>query len=139
MLLAVLKVLKKAMLLYVPGNTINIINEKVNLMMEQEMIRLGLFSLEDVKKQDPDSPCYKKYFMHGTTHFLGLDVHDVGDKEEPFKPGMILTCEPGIYIPKEDIGVRLENDILITDGGPINLMSDIPIEIEEIELIMSGK
>ena len=136
---AVLKVLKKAMLLYVPGNTINIINEKVNLMMEQEMIRLGLFSLEDVKKQDPDSPCYKKYFMHGTTHFLGLDVHDVGDKEEPFKPGMILTCEPGIYIPKEDIGVRLENDILITDGGPINLMSDIPIEIEEIELIMSGK
>ncbi len=136
---AVLKVLRKAILLYIPGNTINIINKKVNLMMEKEMIKLGLFSLEDVKKQDPDSPIYKKYFMHGTAHFLGLDVHDVGDKEESFKPGMILTCEPGIYIPEENIGIRLENDILITDGEPINLMSDIPIEIEEIELLMSVK
>jgi len=133
---AVLRVMKKTIKLYVPGNTINIINEEVNKMMEQELIGLGLFTSNEVKNQNPESPLFKKYFMHGTAHFLGLDVHDVGDKEEPFQPGMVLTCEPGIYIRDEKIGIRLENDILITDDEPIDLMSDIPIEIEEIENLM---
>ncbi len=132
----VLRVLRKAIKLYVPGNTINIINSSVNKMMEKEMINLGLFTSKEVKNQDDEFPLFKKYFMHGTAHFLGLDVHDVGDKEEIFKPGMILTCEPGLYIPDENIGIRIENDILITKDIPIDLMSDIPIEVEEIEHIM---
>ena len=135
---AVLRVLKEAIKLYVPGNTINIINEEVNKLMENEMIHLGLFSEKEVENQDKESPLFKKYFMHGTAHFLGLDVHDVGDKEEPFKPGMVLTCEPGLYIREENIGIRLENDILITDDEPIDLMSAIPIEVDEIESIMKN-
>ncbi len=135
----VLNVIKEAMKLYIPGNTINIVNEKVNGLMEAEMVKLGLFSNEDIKKQNSDFPLFKKYFMHGTAHFLGLDVHDVGDKEEPFKPGMVLTCEPGLYIREENIGIRLENNMLITETNPINLMQDIPIEIEDIEQIMNNK
>lgn len=136
---AVLSVFKKAQKLYISGNTIDIINDEVNKMMEKEMLKLGLFTKEQVKKQDKDNPLYKKYFMHGTAHFLGLDVHDVGSKEEVLQPGMVLTCEPGLYIREENIGIRLENDILITDGNPIDLMKDIPIEIDEIELLMSKK
>ena len=134
---AVLRVLNNAIKLYVPGNTINTINEEVNKMMESEMIGLGLFTREDINTQDNENPLYKKYFMHGTAHFLGLDVHDVGDKEEPFKPGMILTCEPGLYIREEQIGIRLENNILITNDAPIDLMSEIPINPEEIEELMN--
>ncbi len=133
---AVLRVFNEAKKLYVNGNTINIVNEKVNEMMEREMIKLGLFSKEDVDKQDPDEPLFKKYFMHGTAHFLGLDVHDVGTKHEPFKPGMLLTCEPGLYISDENIGIRIENDILVTNGQPIDLMEDIPVTTEEIEQLM---
>ena len=136
---AVLNVINEAMKLYVPGNTINIVNEKVNCLMETEMVKLGLFSDDDIKSQNPDFPLYKKYFMHGTAHFLGLDVHDVGNKEEPFKPGMVLTCEPGLYIREENIGIRLENDMLITENDPVNLMQDIPIEIEDIEQLMKNK
>ncbi len=134
---SVLHVLKEAIKLYVPGNTINMVNKRVNKLMENEMIKLGLFTQEEVDKQDKENPLFKRYFMHGTAHFLGLDVHDVGDKEEPFKPGMILTCEPGLYIREENIGIRLENDILITKDEPVDLMSAIPIEIEEIESLMS--
>lgn len=133
---AVLDVLNKAIELYVPGNTINSINDEVNRMMEQKMIVLGLFSDDDVKNQDQENPLYKKYFMHGTAHFLGLDVHDVGDKEKPFEPGMVLTCEPGLYIREEKIGIRLENNILITDDEPIDLMASIPITVNEIEQLM---
>ena len=134
---AVLNVFKQAKQLYVPGNTINKINDEINKMMETEMIKLGLFTEEDVQKQDKDNPLFKKYFMHGTAHFLGLDVHDVGGKDEELKAGMVLTCEPGIYIPEENIGIRIENDILITNASPIDLMEDIPIEVEEIERIMN--
>jgi Xaa-Pro aminopeptidase len=134
---AVLRVLKKAIPLYVPGNTIDKINQAVWEMMEQEMIQLGLFTAEDVEKQHPDSPYYQKYLMHGVAHHIGLDVHDVGLKHQPLKAGMVLTCEPGIYISEERIGIRLENDILVTESDPIDLMADIPIEADEIEQIMS--
>ena len=100
------------------------------------MIKLGLFTAEDVKNQNPDAPLYRKYLMHGMAHHIGLDVHDSVDKFEPFKAGMILTCEPGIYIREEGIGIRIENDLLITEGEPINLFEGLPIEVEEIENAM---
>jgi Xaa-Pro aminopeptidase len=81
-------------------------------------------------------PAYKKYFMHGTSHFLGLDVHDVGDRYQPMQAGMVFTCEPGIYIPEEGLGIRLENDILVTSKDPVDLMAAIPLEVEEIEELM---
>ena len=91
-----------------------------------------------MEKQNPGMPLYKKYFMHGTSHFLGLDVHDVGNKYRLFEAGMVFTCEPGIYIPEENLGIRLEDDILITAGGPVNLMANIPIEADEIEKLMAN-
>ena len=130
---AVLRVMKEITKLYRPGGTINEINETTHRLMEQEMIKLGLFTAEDVKRQDPDKPLERKYLMHGMSHHIGLDVHDSIDKFKPFEPGMILTCEPGIYIRKEGIGIRIENDLLITDGEPINLFEGLPTEIEEIE------
>lgn len=133
---AVLRVMKEITKLYRPGGTINEINETTYKLMEQEMIKLGLFTAEDVKNQNPDKPLYKKYLMHGVSHHIGLDVHDSIDKFKPFAPGMILTCEPGLYIREEGIGIRIENDLLITEGEPINLFESLPIEIEEIEAAM---
>ena len=106
-------------------------------MMEAEMIGLGLFTQEDVKNQDPDKPLYMKYYPHGTSHYLGLDVHDLGYKQTVLEEGMVFTCEPGLYIPEEGIGIRIENDILVTNNGPVDLMSDIPVEVDEIEAIMA--
>lgn len=106
-------------------------------MMTEELLALGLIKQSQVKKQDPDKPACKKYFMHGLGHPLGLDVHDVGDANEPFAPGCVLTVEPGIYIPEEGFGVRLEDDIVVTEEGPINLMEKTPIEADEIEAIMN--
>jgi Xaa-Pro aminopeptidase len=106
-------------------------------MMEEELIGLGLLKAEDVKNQSPEKPLYKKYFMHGTSHYLGLDVHDVGNKYRPFEAGNVFTCEPGIYIPEEQLGIRIENNILVTADGPIDLMQNIPIEVEEIEALMA--
>ena len=133
---AVLRVMKEITKLYRPGGTINEINETTYRLMEQEMIGLGLFSADDVKHQDPEKPLYRKYLMHGMSHHIGLDVHDSVDKFKPFAPGMILTCEPGIYIREEGIGIRIENDLLITDGEPINLFEGLPVEIDEIEAAM---
>ncbi len=133
---AVLRTFKELKKMYVPGQNINEINEKANKLMEKEMIDLGLFTEEDIKNQDKEKPLFKKYFMHGVAHHIGLDVHDVGSKHEIFKPGMVLTCEPGIYIQEEGFGIRIENDILITNGKPIDLMEDIPVEVEEIEDLM---
>ena len=104
---------------------------------EAELIRLGVLKKADIKKQPADSPLYKKFFPHGTSHHLGLDVHDYGDKYRKFEPGMVFTCEPGIYIRDESIGVRIENDILITQKGPVDLTKTIPREVEEIEELMN--
>ena len=122
----------------VPGVTINSFHKKVCKMWEEEHIKLGLYSKEDVKKHKGDSGLWFEYYMHGTSHFMGLDVHDLGTKETIFKPGMVLTCEPGIYIPKEGIGIRIENDILITKDGNVDLMEHIPIDAEEIEGLMGN-
>lgn len=134
---AVLDVFKKAHALYIPGNTIDDINLEVNKMMESKMIELGLFTKEDVKNQDKLNPIFTQYFMHGTAHFIGLDVHDVGSKQTKLEKGMVLTCEPGLYIKDENIGIRIETDILV-DDVPIDLMADFPIEIEEIENFMNS-
>ncbi len=134
--LSVLHILKEATLLLKLGNTFENYQNEVVALVETELIKLRLLNAEDIKKQDPANPLYKKYFMHGISHFLGLDVHDVGNRKGEMKAGMLLTCEPGIYIKEEGIGIRLENDILITSNGPVNIMSSIPIEVEEIELLM---
>jgi len=134
---AVLRVMKAAIQLLVVGNTWDKYHKEVGVIMEKELIQLGLLNADEVAKQDIEKPLYKKYFMHGTSHFLGLDVHDVGSKYRPFEAGMVFTCEPGIYIPAESLGIRLEDNILITNEGPINLMKNIPIEADEIEALMA--
>ncbi len=136
---AVLRVMKQAKNMLRPGTILNDYNAEVGKIMEGELIKLGLLNADEVKKQNPDAPLYKKYFMHGTSHFMGLDVHDIGNRYAPMKAGMVFTCEPGIYVPEESIGIRIENDILITDNDPIDLMSTIPIEVEEIEELMQSK
>ncbi len=133
---ACLRVMKAAIKLLVPGTTIDKYHTEVCKIMEKELIGLGLFTAEDVKKQDPAKPMYFKYYMHGTSHFIGLDVHDVGTRQDIIKPGMLFSCEPGIYIQEEGIGIRIENDILTTENGNIDLMAGIPIEVEEIEKLM---
>ncbi|MCX6234675.1 MAG: aminopeptidase P N-terminal domain-containing protein [Bacteroidetes bacterium] len=134
---AVLRVQQNATGLYVPGNSIDEINHEVNRLTEKELIGLGLFSDEDVQNQNPDKPLFSKYLMHGVCHPVGLDVHDPGGKYVPFCKGMILTLEPAIYIPEENIGVRLENNIMVGDI-PVNLMKNIPIEANEIESLMTN-
>jgi Xaa-Pro aminopeptidase len=104
--------------------------------MNQELLNLGLIKQEDIDKQTIEEPACKKYFMHGLGHSLGLGVHDYGQFTKPFEAGWVLTVEPGIYIPEENLAVRLENDILLTDSGPVDLSAQIPVEIEEIEQIM---
>jgi Xaa-Pro aminopeptidase len=105
--------------------------------MNEELLELGLIKKSQIKKQDPDNPACRKYFMHGLGHPLGLDVHDVGNMNVPFAAGTVLTVEPGIYIPDEGFGVRLEDDIVVTEDGPVNLMAKVPVEADEIESIMN--
>lgn len=133
---AVLRTNTYAQSLMKPGIVWADLQSSVEQFIEGECIGLGLFTEQDVKKQNPEQPLYKKYFMHGNSHALGIDVHDVWDKYRPFGAGTVLTNEPGIYIREEGIGVRLENNILLTESGNINLMANIPIEIEEIEALM---
>lgn len=136
---AVLHVKKEAEKLLVPGTMMAEYHTEVGRLMESELIKLKLIDATDVKNQNPDWPAYKKYFMHGTSHFLGLDTHDVGLWNQPIQAGMVFTCEPGIYIPEEGLGIRIEDDLVVTnDGKPFNLMQNIPIEVEEIESIMRG-
>ncbi|MGB1217590.1 MAG: M24 family metallopeptidase, partial [Saprospiraceae bacterium] len=135
---AVLKVLKGATEMLVSGTLIDEYHKEVGLMMQSELLDLKLLTKHDIEKQDPKYPAYKKYFMHGTSHHLGLDVHDLADRYAPLQAGMVLTCEPGIYIREENIGIRLEDDILVTHDKPYNLMANIPIEADEIEEIMNA-
>ena len=134
---AVLYVMQEATKMLTVGTKLKDYNVEVGKLMESELIKLNLLDRHDVQKQDAKNPLYKKYFMHGTSHYLGLDVHDVGDFDWPIKEGMVFTCEPGIYIQEEKLGVRLENDILITTEGPEDLMKSIPIEVDEIEDLMN--
>ena len=136
---AVLSVMKQAKSMLIAGQNLDTYHKTVGMIMEEELIKLGLLDASDVKNQNPDLPLYKKYFMHGTSHYLGIDVHDVGFRFADIKPGMVFTCEPGIYIPEESLGIRLENDILVTENGNLDLMASIPIEIEEIEELMMQK
>jgi len=134
---AVLRVMRAATKLLVPGTIWNEYHDEVGRIMTGELIDLGLLKKHEVEKQDPKMPLYKKYFMHGTSHHLGLDVHDYASRYKPFEAGNILTCEPGIYIPEEGLGIRIENDILITADGNIDLMADIPVEADHIEDLMN--
>ena len=135
---AVLRVQREAMKLLVVGNTLPAYHQEVGKFMESELISLGLLDKTDVKNQNPNQPAYKKYFMHGTSHHIGLDVHDVGDIYSPIQENMVFTIEPGIYIPDEKIGIRLENDVVVKREGLFDLMEKIPIEVEEIEEIMNA-
>uniref|UniRef100_UPI004048E570 aminopeptidase P N-terminal domain-containing protein n=1 Tax=Algoriphagus sp. TaxID=1872435 RepID=UPI004048E570 len=134
---AVLRVEREAASMLRPGVTIQDYHREVGLVMQSELVGLGLIDQTDIKNQDPKWPAYKKYFMHGTSHHLGLDVHDVGTMHYPISAGMVFTVEPGIYIPDEGFAVRIENNIVVQEQGYLDLMQNIPIEAEEIESLMN--
>jgi Xaa-Pro aminopeptidase len=136
---AVLRVKNEATNMLVPGTLWADYHKEVGKVMTSELIGLGLLDKADVQKENKDWPAYKKYFMHGTSHHMGLDTHDYGELKKPMKPNMVFTVEPGIYIPDEKMGIRLEDDVVITDkGSPFNLMRNIPIDAEEIEDLMNN-
>ncbi len=136
---AVLKVKKEATAMLVPGTLWAQYHKEVGQIMTSELLALGLLDRADVQQQDPEKPAYKKYFMHGTSHHIGLDTHDYGALKTPMKAGMVFTVEPGIYIPAEGMGIRLEDNVVIQEqGAPKNLMANIPIEIDEIEALMNA-
>ena len=135
---AVLRVKNEATKMLIPGTDWKKYHVEVGKLMTSELLGLGLLDKSDIQSETKEKPAYKKYFMHGTSHHMGLDTHDYGLLEEPMVENMVFTVEPGIYLPKENFGVRLEDDVVIQKKGePINLMKNIPIEIEEIEDIMS--
>jgi Xaa-Pro aminopeptidase len=134
---AVLKLLNLGVKMVKPGLTIEKLHQDISEIAEQEMIKLGLFTVEEKQNQDPEKPLRRKYFMHGISHYLGIDVHDVGNRSDILMPGMIITWEPGMYIAEEGIGIRLENDLLVTEKGAVNLMAQYPVEPDEIEKLMS--
>jgi len=136
---AVLRVKNEATKMLIPGVLWKAYHVEVGKIMTSELLGLGLLDLADVQNQTSEHPAYKKYFMHGTSHHMGLDTHDYGLILEPMKANMVLTVEPGIYIPEEGFGVRLEDDVVIQEqGAPINLMKNIPIEADEIEALMNA-
>ena len=133
---AVLRVFRGANDILRPGNTPMEYQKQVVELMERELVGLRLFTAKEAREQGPDKALVKKYFMHGTSHHLGLDVHDVAPPHQPFAEGMVFTIEPGIYIREEALGVRLENDFVIGKDKNFDLMGKIPIEAEEIEQLM---
>jgi Xaa-Pro aminopeptidase len=136
---AVLRVFQQTCKAATPGKLPKQWQKDAEAAMQEELLQLGLLKPSQVRRQDPDKPALKKYFMHGVGHPIGLDVHDVGITTEPIQAGWVLTVEPGIYLPKEGFAIRLENDILVKPGGNIDLMADIPIEAEEVEALMSRR
>ncbi|MFN9800887.1 MAG: M24 family metallopeptidase, partial [Bacteroidota bacterium] len=136
---AVLRVMRGAMGLLKPGVILHEYHKQVGELMTRELLELSLITMDEVKSQKPEWPAYKKYFMHGTSHFLGLDVHDVGDWTQPIASGQVFTVEPGIYIREENLGIRLENNILITSTGHEDLFSDFPLEADAIEDMMNSR
>ncbi len=136
---AVNRVKNNATKMLTPGTIWEDYHKEVGKLMTSELLDLGLIDKADVQNEDPNWPAYKKYFMHGTSHHMGLDTHDYGLLWEPMKANMVFTVEPGIYIPEEGFGIRLEDDVVIQENGaPLNLMKNIPIEVEEIEDIMNS-
>ena len=136
---AVLRVKKEATKMLIPGTDWKEYHIEVGKLMTSELINLGLLDKADIQNESKESPAYKKYFMHGTSHHLGLDTHDYGLLENPMQENMVFTVEPGIYLPDEGFGVRIEDDVVIqAKGDPLNLMQDIPIEVEEIEDLMNN-
>ena len=136
---AVLNVKNQATKMLVPGADWKQYHIEVGKLMTSELLSLGLLDKSDVENASDENPAYKKYFMHGTSHHMGLDTHDYGLLDEPMQANMVFTVEPGIYLPNEGFGIRLEDDVVIQDSGdPINLMQNIPIEIEEIEELMNN-
>ena len=137
---AVRKIGEESMQLLVPGTLIKEYNQEVGKIMSSALIDLGLLDKKDLNIKDKKNPAYKKYYMHGTSHHLGLDTHDYGLIEEPIEPNMVLSVEPGIYIPEESFGIRIEEDIVVQEkGGPINLTKNIPKDPDEIEFLMSSR
>ena len=136
---AVLRVFRQARDMMMPGTVLADFHQQVGALWEEEHIALGLYSREDAKVGPDQDPLWKQYYMHGTSHSLGLDVHDTFDRSRAFEAGMVLTCEPAIYIPEEQMGIRLENNILISADGPIDLMEEIPIDVDAIEELMNRK
>lgn len=135
---AVLRVKDEATKMLVPGTDWAEYHKEVGKLMTNELLTLKLIDKADVQNEDPNWPAYKKYFMHGTSHHIGLDTHDYGALKTPMKANMVFTVEPGIYIPEENMGMRLEDDVVIQENGnPFNLMRDIPITVEEIEDLMN--
>ncbi|PQO28835.1 aminopeptidase P family protein [Blastopirellula marina] len=135
---AVLRVMRASIEGAVVGKLHRDWQHEAQVMINEELVGLGLLTKEEVAKHTRDQPACKKYFMHGLGHPLGLDVHDVAPVDAPFAPGWVLTVEPGIYLPDEGFAVRLENDILVTENGPVDLMADIPVEADEIEELMAA-
>jgi Xaa-Pro aminopeptidase len=136
---AVLRVKNEATNMLLPGTIWAEFHKEVGKLMTSELLGLGLLDKADVQNENPESPAYKKYFMHGTSHHIGLNTHDYGALKTPMKANMVFTVEPGIYIPNEKMGIRLEDDVVIQEKGePFNLMANIPIEIEEIETLMNS-
>lgn len=135
---AVLTVKKKATKLLIPGAYWEDYHLEVGKIMTAELLKIGLLDKADIQNQKSELPAYKKYFMHGTSHHMGLDTHDYGLLQDPIEANMVFTVEPGIYIPEEGFGIRLEDDVVIQENSePKNLMAKIPIEIDEIESLMN--
>jgi len=135
---AVLRVLRQSTQGLVRGKKPAEWQKEGEQMIEKELVDLGLLTLRRIRRQDPDEPALKKYFMHGLGHPLGLDVHDVGLSTQPIQAGWVMTVEPALYLREEGFAVRLENDVLVTENGPVDLMADIPIEADEVEQLMTA-
>jgi len=134
-----LRVMRQCIKGLTPGKKPKTWQQEAEQTMEKELVDLGLITTKQIRQQRPESPAFKKYFMHGAGHPIGLDVHDVGITTKPFEAGWVMTVEPGIYIREEGFAVRLENNALLTDSGPVDLMADIPIEPDEIESLMQRR